>query len=153
MLSGLTAHTCARPATISRRTLSSHLRPCELRSGLRWGLFCSHTLVAQGLPAAQASRPPGEACGTLGRGPCSRPFPVCVRLFCYVKITLSRNVFFKKRIWHKKTCMKQAKGKKDMQADYGRRNMAAFTEELPHEFEALLRLSPGTIFGMTPGTL
>lgn len=27
-------------------------------------------------------RPPGEACGTLGRGPCSRPFPVCVRLFC-----------------------------------------------------------------------
>lgn len=38
-------------------------------------------------------RPPGEACGTLGRGPCSRPFPVCVRLFCYVKITLSRNVF------------------------------------------------------------
>ena len=25
-------------------------------------------------------RPPGEACGTLGRGPCSRPFPVCVRL-------------------------------------------------------------------------
>ena len=98
-------------------------------------------------------RPPGEACGTLGRGPCSRPFPVCMRLFCYVKITLSRNVFFKKRIWHKKTCMKQAKGKKDMQADYGRRNMAAFTEELPHEFEALLRLSPGTIFGMTPGTL
>lgn len=38
-------------------------------------------------------RPPGEACGTLGRGPCSRPSPVCVRLFCYVKITLSRNVF------------------------------------------------------------
>lgn len=38
-------------------------------------------------------RPPGEACGTLGRGPCSRPFPVCVRLFCYVKITLSRFVF------------------------------------------------------------
>lgn len=27
-------------------------------------------------------RPPGKACGTLGRGPCSRPFPVCVRLFC-----------------------------------------------------------------------
>lgn len=27
-------------------------------------------------------RPPGEACGTLGRGPCSRPSPVCVRLLC-----------------------------------------------------------------------
>lgn len=27
-------------------------------------------------------RPPGEACGTLGRGPCSRPFPVYVRLLC-----------------------------------------------------------------------
>lgn len=40
-------------------------------------------------------RPPGKACGTLGRGPCSRPSPVCVRLFCYVKITLSRFVFFK----------------------------------------------------------
>lgn len=25
-------------------------------------------------------RPPGKACGTLGRGPCSRPIPVCVRL-------------------------------------------------------------------------
>ena len=95
MLSGLTAHTCARPATISRRTLSSHLRPCELRSGLRWGLFCSHTLVAQGLPAAQASRPPGEACGTLGRGPCSRPFPVCVRLEYFNRKNMARKIFSK----------------------------------------------------------
>lgn len=34
-------------------------RPCEPRSRLRWGLFCSHTPIAQGLPAAQAVCPAG----------------------------------------------------------------------------------------------
>lgn len=91
MLSGSTAHTCA---------------PCGLPASIAGAFSRSLPLpfpavacfpAPKGLRLAElgtcGERPPGEACGTLGRGPCSRPFPVCVRLFCYVKITLSRSVF------------------------------------------------------------
>lgn len=40
-------------------------------------------------------RPPGEACGTLGRGPCSRPFPVCVRLEYFNRKNMARKIFSK----------------------------------------------------------
>lgn len=40
-------------------------------------------------------RPPGEACGTLGRGPCSRPFPVCVRSEYFNRKNMARKIFSK----------------------------------------------------------
>lgn len=47
----------SRPVCGLSRRLDT--RPCEPRSRLRWGLFCSHTPIAQGLPAAQAVCPAG----------------------------------------------------------------------------------------------
>ncbi len=47
----------SRPVCGLSRRLNS--RPCELRSSLRWGLFCTHTPIARGLPAAQAVCPAG----------------------------------------------------------------------------------------------
>lgn len=45
-------------------------------------------------------RPPGEACGTLGRDPCSRPFPVCVRLFLFTYMNyIKRKLFIMKNTW------------------------------------------------------
>lgn len=90
-----------------RRCVGAFGLPCRTRPFLRGPLLPGQPRfpfpavacfpAPKGLRLAElgtcGERPPGEACGTLGRGPCSRPFPVCVRLFCYVKITLSRFFF------------------------------------------------------------
>lgn len=87
------------PVTPTPRGLSSslhnnfYIRPCEPRSRLLLGLFCSNTLITQGLPAAQAVRLPVRLLVLVPVGHCSQLFSVFVRLFCYFNITLSRKCF------------------------------------------------------------
>ena len=55
-------------------------------------------------------RPPGEACGTLGRGPCSRPSPVCVRLEYFNRKNMARKIFSKENDGAQKKSRREGAG-------------------------------------------
>ena len=89
MLSGSTAHTCAPcglPACVAGAFSRSLPLPFPAvacfpaASGPRRASALRPDRLRLAVLGTCGERPPWEACGTLGRGPCSRPFPVCVRL-------------------------------------------------------------------------